>query len=195
MFSKTDVRNFFDAYAATCDKNMIFDERIINIILDNANVRSGVEVLDVACGTGVMIPYYLSRRVARVTAVDISREMIIRAQIKFPQDHVKFICGDAEEEDIGGNFDSIVVYNSFPHFPNPDKLIRRLSSLLKPNGILTVAHGMSRKKINTHHSGSARKVSLGLMTAEQLAEIFSLSLQVTVMISDDEMYQVAGKRV
>ena len=85
--------------------------------------------------------------------------------------------------------------NAFPHFPDPRKLISNLSAQLKPEGILTVAHGMSREKIDAHHHGSAMKVSNGLMKAEDLAEIFSDNLTVTKIISDDRMYQVAGKKL
>ena len=38
-------------------------------------------------------------------------------------------------------------------------------------------------------------VSNGLMAAEDLARIFSSCLAVTAIISDDEMYQVAGKKL
>ncbi len=195
VFGKSDIRDFFDAYASTWDQNMIRDDNIIKTILDNAHVQQGFKILDVACGTGVLIPDYLSRGVAGVTAVDISPEMIAHAQKKFPQECIQFICGDAEEDDVGSNFDCVIIYNALPHFPDPEKLIQRLSSLLKPNGTLTVAHGMSREKINAHHSGSARKISLGLMPAEQLVDIFNRYLQVTIVISDDKMYQVVGKRV
>ena len=54
--------------------------------------------------------------------------------------------------------------------------------------------GMSREKIDAHHHGSASKVSMGLMPAEQLAGIFGRYLDVTAVISDEDMYQVAGKR-
>jgi len=86
-----------------------------------------------------------------------------------------------------------VVYNAFPHFPDPERLIKNLSGLLKPGGTLTVAHGMSREKIDAHHHGSAHHVSNGLMTAEDLASIFKEYLTVTTMISNDRMYQVVGQ--
>ena len=66
-----------------------------------------------------------------------------------------------------------MVYNAFPHFPEPERLIERLAGLLKDGGCLTVAHGMSREKIDGHHSGMASKVSRGLMAAEDLAEVFA----------------------
>ena len=87
-----------------------------------------------------------------------------------------------------------MVYNAFPHFPDAERLITHLSGLLAEGGVLTVAHGMSREKIDAHHHGSASKVSMGLMPAEQLAGIFGRYLDVTAVISDEDMYQVAGKR-
>lgn len=193
MIEKSDVIEFFDRCAPSWDAELIRSDRKINIILDNAGVRQGSRVLDVACGTGVLMPDYLSRG-AEVTAIDISPEMIKLAEQKYAGTGIRFICGDVETADVGHGFDAIVVYNAFPHFPAPERLIAHLSGLLADGGILTVAHGMSREKIDAHHHGSASKVSIGLMPAAQLAEIFGRYLNVTAIISDEDMYQVAGQR-
>ncbi len=193
MIEKADIIEFFDRCAPSWDAELIRSDRKISIILDNAGVKQGSRVLDVACGTGVLMPDYLSRG-ADVTGIDISPEMIKLAEQKYAGTGVRFICGDVEAADVGQDFDAIVVYNAFPHFPDPERLIFRLSGLLAEGGILTVAHGMSREKIDAHHHGSASKVSIGLMPAEQLAEIFGRHLNVTAVISDDGMYQVAGMR-
>lgn len=191
--NKQDVISFFDRLAPQWDADMIRHDDVIAVILDNAGVVAGTDILDVACGTGVLFPDYLERNVGSVTAVDISAEMVKIARRKFPQ--VQVHCGDAAAMDFGKEFDCIVVYNAFPHFPEPEKLIQTLAGLLKPGGILTVAHGMSRAAIDHHHSGQASKVSIGLMHEDALAEIFSRFLQVTVKISNDRMYQVAGQKV
>ena len=193
MIEKADIIEFFDRCAPSWDAELIRSDRKISIILDNAGVKQGSRVLDVACGTGVQMPDYLSRG-AEVTGIDISPEMIKLAEQKYAGTGVRFICGDVEAADVGQDFDAIVVYNAFPHFPDPERLIFRLSGLLAEGGILTVAHGMSREKIDAHHHSSASKVSIGLMPAEQLAEIFGRHLNVTAVISDDGMYQVAGMR-
>ena len=194
MIDKNDVIRFFDSCAHDWDGEMIRSDEIIRLILANAQINSGVKVLDVACGTGVLIPDYLKIGVASVTGVDISPEMIKIARQKFPLENVRFICGDVEAEDVGSGYDAVMVYNAFPHFPQPERLIEHLSGLLKPGGTLTVAHGMSREKIDHHHKGSAHKVSNGLMEADKLAEIFKKHLEVTVIVSNDNMYQVTGKR-
>ena len=134
---KKDVIEFFDRHAPDWDAEMIRNDAVISTILDNANVRAGARVLDVACGTGVLVPDYLARGVASVTGIDISPEMIRIAAGKFPPDKVSFICGDVEEAALDGDYDCIVVYNAFPHFPQPQRLIDRLSGLLAPGGTLT----------------------------------------------------------
>ncbi|MBQ3009712.1 MAG: class I SAM-dependent methyltransferase, partial [Oscillospiraceae bacterium] len=114
---KSEIKEYFDTRAADWDRTLIKNDQTIQTILELAGVHSGAHVLDVACGTGVLIPYYLERKVASVTAVDISAEMIRLAQSKFPHDAVRFICGDAEHLTFDRDFDCVVVYNAFPHFP------------------------------------------------------------------------------
>ena len=190
---KKEIIAFFDRCAPTWDAEMIKSDVIIGKILDNAEVGPGMDVLDVACGTGVMFDYYLQRNVASVTGIDISSQMAAIAEAKYASEpRVRVICGDVEETVFERKFDRIVVYNAFPHFPEPKRLIKTLAGLLKEDGRLTVAHGASREQIDNHHSGSASKVSRGLMTADSLKKIFDTHFEVEVMISNRHMYQVSG---
>ena len=189
---KQDVIEFFDRMAPQWDADLIRHDDVIAKILDGAGVKPGVKVLDVACGTGVLIPDYLDRQVASVTGVDIAPEMIRIASGKFPQEHVRFLCGDVEEMALENLYDVIMVYNAFPHFPEPERLVRVLSGLLAPGGRLTIAHGMSRAAIDNHHKGSASKVSCGLISEHVLAAMMRKYLTLEVKISDDRMYQVTG---
>ena len=191
--NKNDVIEFFDRCAPTWDAQMIKSDAIIGNILDNAGVSAGMDILDVACGTGVMFPYYLERGAASVTGIDISPEMAKIAAGKYEGDsRVRVICGDVEATEFTGKFDVIVVYNAFPHFPDPQGLIRTLAGLLKEDGRLTIAHGASRETIDNHHSGPASKVSNGLMSADSLRALFEPYFDVEVVISSRRMYQVSG---
>ena len=197
MIDKRDVQAFFDRLAPEWDAGLVRNETVIGRILDNAGVQPGCRVLDVACGTGVLFGDYLRRGAAQVTAIDLSPEMAARAAEKAAGTQITVLCGDVEADPAvraGAPYDVVMVYNAFPHFPDPERLITHLSGLLAEGGVLTVAHGMSREKIDAHHHGSASKVSMGLMPAEQLAGIFGRYLDVTAVISDEDMYQVAGKR-
>ena len=191
--NKQDVIEFFDRMASNWDADMIKNDAIIGKILDNAEVSQGMDILDVACGTGVMFDYYLQRNVASVTGIDIAPEMAKIASGKYAdQPAVTVICGDVEEEVFDRKFDRIVVYNAFPHFPKPKRLIRRLAGLLKEGGRLTIAHGQSRETIDGHHKGHASKVSNGLMTADSLKKLFDPHFDVEIVISNSRMYQVSG---
>ena len=59
--NKQDIIAFFDRCAPSWDAEMIKNDAIIEKILDNAEIEAGMDILDVACGTGVMFPYYLQR--------------------------------------------------------------------------------------------------------------------------------------
>jgi demethylmenaquinone methyltransferase/2-methoxy-6-polyprenyl-1,4-benzoquinol methylase len=191
--NKQDVIAFFDRCAPSWDAEMIKNDAIIGKILDNAEVEAGMDVLDVACGTGVMFDYYLERNVASVTGIDISPEMAKIAAGKYADNKiVQVICGDVEVEAFGRKFDRVVVYNAFPHFPKPKRLIKRLAGLLKEGGRLTIAHGASREAIDNHHNGPASKVSNGLMTADKLKKLFDPFFDVEIVISNSRMYQVSG---
>ena len=192
---QTDVIAFFDRLAPQWDADMIRHDDVIAAILDNAQVGPGKDVLDVACGTGVLFPDYLERKVRSITAVDIAPEMVKIAKSKFPQENVTVLCADVEKLELGPKFDCIMVYNAFPHFPEPARLIECLSGMLNPGGTLTVAHGMSRAQIDNHHSGTASRVSIGLMEENALAAIFRRHLKLTVKISNDRMYQVTGQKL
>ncbi len=190
---KKDIIAFFDKCAPFWDADMIKSDRIIGKILDNAEVGPGMDVLDVACGTGVLFDYYLARDAASVTGIDISPKMAEIAAGKYADNpKVEVICADVEEYPFNRKFDRVVVYNAFPHFPFPKRLIKVLAGLLKEGGRLTVAHGMSREAIDNHHSGAASKVSNGLMSAESLKRIFDAHFTVEVVVSNDYMYQVSG---
>ena len=193
---KNKIKEFFNSWASRWDDDMIKDDQIMNAILDNAEVSEGKDILDVACGTGVMIDYYLQRNVRSVTGVDFSEKMCEIASAKYiDHKNVEIVCKDIEEFENDKGYDAIIVYNSFPHFTDREKLIAHLSSLLNKGGILTIAHGMSRDRINSHHSNVSDDIKCELIDAEELAKIFLSHLKVTAVISNDRMYQVAGRKV
>ena len=188
--NKSDVIAFFNRCAPSWDAEMIRSDRIIGEILDRGGIRPGANVLDVACGTGVLFPDYFARNVDSLTAIDISPERVRIAREKVPD--VNVLCGDAETADFGRKFDAVMIYNAFPHFPDPDALFAALTRWLVPGGRLTVAHGMSRAAIDRHHSGSASRMSCGLLHEDALAELMKPYLDVDVKISDEEKYIVSG---
>ncbi len=106
-----------------------------------AKVRAGQDVLDVACGTGV-VAITAARIGARVRAIDLTPELLERARdnARFAKAEIDFKQGDAEalpfDDDV---FD--VVLSQFGHMfaPRPDVAIAEMLRVLKPSGTIAFA--------------------------------------------------------
>jgi demethylmenaquinone methyltransferase/2-methoxy-6-polyprenyl-1,4-benzoquinol methylase len=186
------IREFFNGFAPNWDNEPIAEKEIIDTILQNAGIKENINVLDIACGTGVLFSFYLEHNVKSITAVDLSPEMVKIAKSKFPQADV--ICGDAENISFDKQFDVVMIYNAFPHFPEPKLLIENLSKALKSGGKISIAHGLSKKELDEVHKKSAGRVSNILPECDELAELLSPYFNVDIQISNDRMYQVVGTK-
>ncbi len=186
------IREFFNGFAPNWDNEPIAEKEIIDTIIQNAGIKENINVLDIACGTGVLFSFYLEHNVKSITAVDLSPEMVKIAKSKFPQADV--ICSDAESISFDKQFDVVMIYNAFPHFPEPKLLIENLSKALKSGGKISIAHGLSKKELDEVHKKSAGRVSNILPECDKLAELLSPYFNVDIQISNDRMYQVVGTK-
>ncbi len=186
------VKNFFDNCAENWDQNLNCDDEKMNEILDASRIVSGDSVLDIACGTGVMFDYYMSRGASDITGIDLSPKMIEKAR----ENHaykVELITADASEYHFSRKYDRCFIFNAFPHFENSEKLVRNLSSFIIPGGTLTVAHDRSREEINALHRCGASAVSVGLMSADELEKLMlSAGFNSIYKKSDNRIYIVTG---
>ena len=186
--NREDIIKFFDDCAPRWDMQIVRSDDKIKKILDCAGVKCGANVLDVACGTGVLFKDYLNRDVNRITGVDISSKMIEIAKSKFNDDRIEFINADIQEVKLDCIYDCCVIYNAFPHFIDPKNLISSLYEKIVDGGRLTIAHGASREQINSHHEAQAAGVSTGLMSIDELSQLLSSLFKVDIAISNDDIY-------
>ena len=189
-----EVRSYFDQRASGWDERQHPDAALIESILKQGAVHG--RVLDVACGTGVMIPFYLDLGIQSVVGIDLSPKMTEEAEKKFGREKgVSFIVGDALEAKIDEPFDSVVVFNAWPHFIHPLKALSAFAMDLKPGGTLVIAHDKGRKQLNHIHEGGAPFVSLPLPPASLLAERMEGWLKVECVKDEEGMYEVSGKKI
>ena len=190
--NKHEIAAFFDRMAPSWDARMVIDDEKVDRILTTAGIVPGVTVLDVACGTGVLFPYYLRRGAARVIGVDLSPEMARIAATKLHDPRIEVFCADVEQLPVHLQCEAVVIYNAFPHFPEPEQLLRSLTRWLRPGGRLTVAPGMGIEQLNAHHSGAAHAVSRRMLPARDLAALMSAWFVVDTVVSEPEIYLVSG---
>lgn len=186
------VAAFFDERAAVWDARRKADDAILERILDLADIRAGLSVLDVGCGTGVLFPRCLARGVSRVTGVDLSAGMLAVARATHRDERIVLVNADVERAELPGPFDRAVVLNALPHFPSPERLAARLAALLESGGRVTIAHDLGRDRLNALHGRAAGGVSRELMSAEDLAAVLSRYFLVDAVRSDERSYAVSG---
>ncbi len=103
--------------------------------------KNELEILDVGCGTGVMLTFPLGHAGFHVTGLDIDSKSIQAAQSLSPPENVKFICGTLE--DLKQRFHVIVCSEVLEHINDPENFLRKVAQHLRSDGILilTVPNG------------------------------------------------------
>ena len=194
--NKQEIVRFFDALAATWDEELSPDEAKMQRILDAAGVKAGSRVLDIACGTGVMFPFYLHRGAAHITGADISEKMASVCREKFRDDaRVEVLVADAETYAFDAGYDVCMIFNAFPHFCNREALLDNLKKSIVSGGTLTVAHDWGRKALDKHHEDTASEVSSGLMPEKELAALFAqCGFADVYAYADEGIYIVSGTK-
>lgn len=191
-----EVINFFDKYAPSWDNNLKINEKIIDEILSTAGIKPGDSILDIACGTGVLFPFYLKAGVSEITGIDISPKMIDIAKTKFKNNNINLICGNAETYEFNKKFDNCMIFNALPHFINLDQLFFNIAKHMKKGAKLTIAHDKTREEINNHHKHKASGVSNELMEENKLASIMQKYFKVDLNLTkSSDIYIVTGEKL
>jgi SAM-dependent methyltransferase len=117
-------------------------EAATQLLLDMAGVGAVDEVLDVACGPG-MVACAAATRARSVVGVDVTPAMLGQAQAlqaKLGVANVSWQLGDASRlpfED--GRFDAVLTRYSAHHFPDPDLVFAEMLRVARPGARVAIA--------------------------------------------------------
>lgn len=134
---------------------MIFDERLIlnndsqaDVIYDEHLVRymfaaklaKGLNVLDIACGSGYGANILADSGAKQVVAVDIDSEAVAAAQKKYTKNNLIYKIGNAEEiKEMDESFDLVISFETIEHLKSPEKYLSELKRVLKKEGIALIS--------------------------------------------------------
>lgn len=132
-----NLKAFFDRKTIGYDNvhaAFMDSKRALTAALPDTTAR----VLDLGAGTGLeLIPLYERFPDIRVTAVDLSEDMLSVLRTREFADRVTFTVGDFFTADLGEGYDAVISTSALHHFTPEDKvrLYRRVHDALRPGGL------------------------------------------------------------
>ncbi len=128
------------------DKKVYFEEQyktsnqyILPLIQKYKAIKPTTKVLEVGCGLGGNLKPFIDLK-CQITGVDILESSIERAKIELDydeNDNLTLIAQDIYKTDLfKGEFDIIFMKDTLEHIPDTSKLIARLTTFLKSDGII-----------------------------------------------------------
>jgi len=106
-------------------------ELMDGLLVSNKWPVRGKNVLDVGCGTGYFIDYWLAREAASVTGIDIAEISITRLRERFPQ--ATFRLADLSDPGFSpeGTYDYITVFDVLFHIIDDTKFENAVANLAR----------------------------------------------------------------
>ena len=106
---------------------------------------AGMEVLDIACGTGYGTDFInRESKPKSITGADIEPDAIRYAKIRYGKFGIEYLVADACSAWTDRKFDTIVSFETIEHVPRPDQFLNHMHRMLKPDGVLHVSSPIRR---------------------------------------------------
>jgi ubiquinone/menaquinone biosynthesis C-methylase UbiE len=195
-----DRRSFFNDMASRWDQIHPADQQAaaVKLGLDLVGALDGKTVADVGCGTGVLAEHVLPKLGAgKLVAIDFAAEMVSRGRARIPDPRVRWMACDVLETGLArGSVDLVLCYNTLPHFPDKERVLREFVRWLRDGGQVLVWHDVGREKIAEIHGHVGGAIGADrLPPAKELSKLMSTcGLAVHVAEESPASYVVLADR-
>jgi demethylmenaquinone methyltransferase/2-methoxy-6-polyprenyl-1,4-benzoquinol methylase len=175
----------FDRAAARYDDSRLvqsYQRRVQALVVDRLNIKRGMKVLDLGCGTGWATLEIASRLegTGKVVGLDLSEAMIEQARQKQPAfryDNVEFVQESASSLSYDSCFDCVVSTNAFHHFADKEQVFANVWQSLKRGGTFVIqdfSRDFFLMRFVDLMGKFGEKAHVGTTTSGELAELFSI---------------------
>jgi SAM-dependent methyltransferase len=151
-----EKRAFFNGLAASWDEKG--DDRKMDAglrrFVQSSYAASAKTILDVGCGTGILVPHLLARypNAQAIIELDYAEEMLAVNRSKFQNQRLIRVLADAANLPIPDNsIDLVLCFNVVPHLVNIEATFQSLLRVLVSGGMFAVGHLMSSDELNRFH--------------------------------------------
>ena len=187
----------FDTSARWFDKRLGWSfSRANRRLLSLVSPESGSRVLDVGCGTGILLQqmYELDTDL-KLFGVDLAHKMLGVARTKLPGS-VVLQQGTASSLPYSSDaFDYVTCATSFHHYPDPLHALWEMHRVLKPEGRIAVldpfTDGVVRRLICGALNVAFGETDVHLFTSQQMSELFQRAGFTNVSQSSYSYYKLA----
>lgn len=192
------IRTYFNHRAAIWDETSSeTDTTKLERMAERLNIEPGSTVLDVGSGTGVFIPFLLSRigSKGRLVALDFAEEMLNRARAKGFNGYIEYLHADVTSIPLRDEiFDVVVCYSSFPHFQDKPRALAEINRVTKSGGRLLICHTSSRAMINQFHRQIPAVGNDTIPDEPEMLVMLSMAGFVDIKIEDNSESYLASAR-
>ena len=170
-------------------------------IFRQINLEMQEMVLDLGCGTGILVPILLEllQRQGKIIEFDFSLEMLKQNKLLCQpnKQHLLRLNGDAHHLPFASQrFTFLACFAVLPHLSRPGQAYQEWFRVLRSGGKLLILHLMSSQLLNQFHSQAGEEIQCDYLSpAEKVAEqIKTEGFQVLQVQEREDLYLILARK-
>jgi ubiquinone/menaquinone biosynthesis C-methylase UbiE len=196
-------RKFFDFFASKWDDGESSDKiNQLKKFFYNLNVNISGNVLDIGCGTGILVPFLLkkSSRDCHLFELDLSKEMLRENKKKCGDKSslINHIHADTHHLPFKQHqFNFVLCFAVLPHLSDQLGALKEWQRVLAVGGYLLILHLMSSKILNAYHAKVNTVIAQDylLPVKQEKKVVEQAGLNIIEAIERDDLYLILSQKV
>lgn len=135
---------------------------LIQRFVERGGDPSARRILDVGCGTGILLPSLLEthRSAACIVELDFAEEMLQENARRHADPRIVRVGADAQALPFrNACFDLVLCFGVLPHLCATGTALRKLLRVMLPGGSISVGHLMNSAELNDFHQSLGEPVA------------------------------------